>query len=29
MHMNFSVGTGRVTDIHQVAQLARTAEECG
>ena len=29
MHMNFSVGTGRITDIHQVAQLARTAEECG
>ena len=29
MHMSFSVGTGRVTDIHQVAQLARTAEECG
>ena len=29
MHMNFSVGTGRVADIHQVAQLARTAEECG
>ena len=29
MHMNFSVGTGRVADIHQVATLARTAEECG
>ena len=29
MRMNFSVGTGRITDIHQAAQLARTAEECG
>jgi 5,10-methylenetetrahydromethanopterin reductase len=29
MHMNFSVGTGRITDIQQAAQLARTAEESG
>lgn len=29
MHMNFSVGTGRVTDIRHVARLARTADECG
>ena len=29
MHMNFSVGAGRITDIHQAAQLARIAEECG
>ena len=29
MHMRFSVGTGRVTDIRHVARLARTADECG
>jgi 5,10-methylenetetrahydromethanopterin reductase len=29
MRMKFSVGTGRITDISQAAQLARTAEECG
>ena len=29
MHMSFSVGTGRVTDIRHVARLARTADECG
>ena len=29
MRMDFSVGTGRISDIRQVAELARTAEECG
>jgi 5,10-methylenetetrahydromethanopterin reductase len=29
MHMDFSVGTGRISDMNEVAQLARTAEECG
>ncbi len=29
MKMRFSVGLGQGTNIHQVAQLARTAEECG
>ena len=29
MHMKFSVGTGRVSDIRHVARIARTADECG
>ena len=29
MHMRFSVGTGRISDVRLVAQLARTADECG
>ena len=29
MHMKFSVGTGRISDTRHVAQLARTADECG